>query len=200
MNLRKMLNPMTFVRLCLLLLGLSVLFAGTAPVAIAADKKDDGPVIAVLDVQRVMREAAAAKSIRDAVEAKRKVFEAEIETERKSLKDEDEKLRQQQAVLAPEALNQRRRELERRYAELRRRADQASAVLNKAVNTAMRTLRQEMATVLAGLMKEKDINITLARSAVLVFDEQLNVTADVLARLDKRLPKIEVTVEQPAGN
>jgi len=172
----------------------------TAATAQTADKAADAPVIAVLDVQKVMRDSAAAKSIRAAVEAQRQTFEGEIEAERSAIKADDDRLRQQQTVLAPEALTQRRRELERRYADLRRRADQAGGVLNRAVNTAMRTLRQEMATVLAELMKEQDINITLARSAVLVFDEQLNVTEIVLARLDQRLPTIEVKIEEPTGN
>ena len=186
-------------RWCWVAVVLSAL-CGSVAAAQTAEKAADAPIIAVLDVQKVMRESAAAKSIRAAVEAKRQTFEGEIEAERNAIKADDDKLRQQQTVLAPEALSQRRRDLERRYAELRRRADQAGGILNRAVNTAMLTLRQEMATVLAELMKEQDINITLARSAVLVFDEQLNVTEIVLARLDKRLPTVEVKIEQPTAN
>lgn len=191
-------------RRCLLAVGLVALLvpgpAGAAEKAADKATKVENPVIAVLDVQRVLRDSAAGKSIRAAVEGRRKKIEGEIEAERTELKDADAKLRQQQTVLAPEALNQRRRDLERRYSELRRKADKASGMMNKAVNTAMHTLRQEMANVLARLMKEKDINITLARSAVLIFDEKLNVTNEVLARLDKLLPKVDVTFEEPAAN
>ena len=42
----------------------------------------DGPVIAVLDVQQVLRRAVAAKRIRKVMEARRKIFEEEISEER----------------------------------------------------------------------------------------------------------------------
>ena len=38
-----------------------------------------------------------------------------------------QQLRQQRSILAPDAVTQKQRELERRYAELRRKAEQAAA-------------------------------------------------------------------------
>jgi Skp family chaperone for outer membrane proteins len=54
-----------------------------------------------------------------------------------------------------------------------------------------------MAKVLAALMKERKITITLARKAVLVFDQRLNVTDEVLRRLDKSLPTIALDFKNP---
>ena len=64
--------------------------------------------------------------------------------------------------------------------------------MNRALAGATRALRKEMAKVLAEIMKERKITITLARKAVLVFDQRLNITEDVLKRLDKNLPTIAV--------
>jgi Skp family chaperone for outer membrane proteins len=49
-------------------------------------------------------------------------------------------------------------------------------------------------------MKERKITLTLARKAVLVFDQRLSVTEDVLKRLDKRLPTVKVDFKRSTAN
>ncbi len=157
----------------------------------------DGPIIAVLDVQQVLRRAAAAKGIREVLEARRKKFEKEISEERLQLQGEENQLRKQSTILSPEAMSNKRRVLENKVSDLRRKAEQKRGVLNRAFNGATRELRQEIAKVLADLMKERNITITLARKAVLVFDQRLNVTEEVLKRLDKNLPNVKIDIRNP---
>ena len=152
----------------------------------------DGPIIAVLDVQQVLRRAVAAKRIRKVMEAKRKIFEEEISEERLQLQGEENQFRKQSTILSPEAMNNKRRVLENKVSDLRRKAEQKRGILNRAFNGATRELRQEIAKVLADLMKERNITITLARKAVLVFDQRLSVTEEVLKRLDKNLPNVKI--------
>ena len=160
----------------------------------------DDPIIAVLDVQQVLRRGAAAKGIRLAMEARRKAFEAEIAAERQQIQAEEQQLRKQSTILSPEASNEKRRLLEIKISDFRRKAEQRRGILNRAFTSATRVLRKEMATVLAELMKERKITLTLARKAVLVFDQRLSVTEDVLKRLDKRLPTVKVDFKRPAAN
>ena len=160
----------------------------------------DGLVIAVLDVQQVLRRAKAAKGIRVAMEARRKAFEEEIAKERRALKVAEQQLRKQSTILSPEAINDKRRLLENNISDLRRRAEQKRGILNRAFNGATQKLRQEIAKILAALMKEQNITITLARKAVLVFDHRLNVTEEVLKRLDKNLSKIKIDFKKLDNN
>lgn len=159
----------------------------------------DDAVIAVLDVQQVLRRAAAAKGIRLAMEARRKAFEAEIAAERQTIRVEERRLRKQSTILSPEASNEKRRVLENKISDFRRRAEQRRGILNRAFTAATRLLRQEVATVLAELMKERKITLTLARKAVLVFDQRLSVTDEILKRLDQRLPNVKVNFNKPAA-
>ena len=160
----------------------------------AASKEADAKqlVIAVLDVQLVMRRAAAAKGINTAMEARRKAFEEEIAAEREVLKDEEQKLRKQGTILSPEAMNEKRRVLENKISDLRRKAEQRRGILNRAFTGATRKLRSEIAKVLAEIMSEREITLTLARKAVLVFDQRLSVTEEVLKRLDENMPNVTV--------
>ena len=157
----------------------------------------DSPVIAVLDVQQVLRRAVAAKRIRKLMEARRKEFDEEISEERLQLQGEENQLRKQSTILSPEAMNNKRRVLENKVSDLRRKAEQKRGILNRAFNGATRELRQEIAKVLADLMKERNITLTLARKAVLVFDQRLSVTEEVLKRLDKNLPNVKIDFKNP---
>lgn len=167
------------------------------PAASVAGPVAAGPVIAVLDVQQVLRRAVAAQAIRLAMDAKRKAFETDISAERKIIQAAEQKLRKQSTILSPEAINEKRRELENNVSDFRRKAEQRRGTLNRAFTGATRVLRNEMAKVLAALMKERKITITLARKAVLVFDQRLNVTDEVLRRLDKSLPTIALDFKNP---
>ena len=161
------------------------------------------PVVAVVDVQLILREAAAAKSVREAVEARRTAFERELDKVTQELRRAEEELRRQQGQLAGDELGNRKRELERRYGELRRRTEERRTELTEAYNVAMRQVRQEMARALAEVMKDRGVDISMSRAAVLVFDDKLDITREVVERLNRRLPKVEVRFEAtspPAQN
>jgi hypothetical protein len=57
-----------------------------------------------------------------------------------------------------------------------------------------------MARALAEIMNERRIDVSMSRTAVLIFDEKLDITQDVLARLNKRLPKVEVRFDPPPSS
>jgi len=180
--------------LCKWLAAAALALCAALPAAAAAQEARD-PAVAVLDVQRVLRDSSAAQSIRTSVDALRAREEEAIEAERQRILEDEKTLRKQETILAPEVLNRKRRDLEQRYAGLRRRAEQVNTALNQAVNEGMGRLRSEMAQVLGDVMQERSVNITLPRAAVLLFDPDLNITDDVLARLDERLPTIEVNLQ-----
>jgi outer membrane protein len=177
---------------------LAMLMASLLPVPGHAEA--DNPVVMVIDVELVLRDSAAAKAMRGTIDEKRKEYEALIDEERRKLKDEEDRLGQQKTILSPDVFAQRRRQLEADYSALRRKADQLRDALNGAVNGARIELRQAMASVVAELMKEKGVNMTLERRAVLLFDERLNMSDEVLARLDKQLPTVELKFREPPAN
>jgi Skp family chaperone for outer membrane proteins len=84
--------------------------------------------------------------------------------------------------------------LEQRYNDVRRQTEERRALLQEATKTAMSQLRQEMGTAIAEVMKAKGVELTLPRSAVLIFDNRLDITAEVVQLLNKRLPKVELNL------
>ncbi len=153
------------------------------------------PVLAVVDVQHVLSKATASRTAKKAIEARRAIYEKELDAHKKELKASREKLRKQQAILSPAALEKQKTELENRLKAVRRQTEERRGILNKALNSAMAELRKEMSYAVAAVMKERGIELTLPRSAVLVFDDRLNISEEVLARLNKRLPKLTLPLK-----
>lgn len=167
--------------------------AAGAPLPSQAQQADSGaPIVAVVDVQKVLSEAEASKQAKQAIESRRASYEQDLEKQKQQLQAGQEQLRKQRAVLAPEAFEQKRRELEQRFDDVRRQTEERRGLLQDAMNDAMNQLRKEMGVAIAEVMKAKGVEMTLPRSAVLVFDNRLDLTAEVLAELNKRLPKISL--------
>jgi len=176
-------------RTFLALLLLSAVAVGVLP-ARAAEQSP--MILAVVDVQRVLREAKASNQARDEIEARRTGYERDLEAQKTQLQTAQEQLQKQRAVLSPEAMEQRRQELEQRLNDLRRQTEERRSMLQDATNNVMNQLRQEMGGAIAEVMKSKGVELSLPRSAVLVFDNRLDITNDVLETLNKRLPKVDV--------
>lgn len=150
------------------------------------------PVIGVVDVRKVLTSANAAQGIHKSVEAKRKEFEAELERQKTELQQAEEQLRRQQTILAPDAMQQKRADLERQVSEVRRQTQQRRELLTQVFNDAMRRLRVEVQKSVGAVMQARGVTLALPRSAVLIFDEQLNITEEVIEHLNGRIPEVRV--------
>src|ERR1700733_14409619 len=83
-----------------------------------AEPAPPSPVIVVVDMTQIMREAKAAKDVQSQVEAAMNVYSklvAQRETDLKNLRDE---LERQRTVLAPDVFNVRSQDYQQRYAAL----------------------------------------------------------------------------------
>ncbi|MEQ9641042.1 MAG: OmpH family outer membrane protein [Alphaproteobacteria bacterium] len=192
--------PRALARLipCLILLA-----ALTAPAAAQQAKNalpEDAkisPIIGVVDVQEVLRDSSAAKGLRQAAEAKGKSLEAGLNKQREEVKAREQQLRQQQTILSPAAFDQKRQELESYVNNLRREAEVSRAQINQVFNGAMAQVNDELRKSVVVIMEKRGVAMTLPRSAVLVFDQRMNLTKEVTELLNQRLPSVKVDFNKP---
>lgn len=157
------------------------------------------PSIGILDVQKVMRTSKAATSIRSQVEKLRKRYQADLKREEDALRKENEELGRQRAILSPEAFNERRKAFEQRAGQAQRKVQSLRRDLDQAVNTAMLKVRRAMIEESAKIAERRKINIIIPKSLAVLSAKNLDVTTEILARLDKRLPSVSVEVKPGAG-
>lgn len=172
-----------------------VTFAAPAVFAQDAPKTDlKAPVIAVVDVQRIMQESNASKGVSKAFESLRETYQKEISALEDKLRKSEEELRKQQTVLAPDALAGKRRDFEKQVGEVQKTVQSRKRALETALNEAMGVVHKNMVEIVADVARERGANLVLARQQFVLVDTQLDVTDTVMERVNKKLPQVALNV------
>ena len=149
-------------------------------------------VAAVIDYQRILRDAAAARSIRDQIEARRKSYQDEISKQEQQLHEEDKAFAKQRSLLTPEAFAEKRREFEQRVADVQKLVQERRRALDNASVAALNEVKKALIEVVTSIADERGFNLVLPTSDVLFFARKIDLTDEVLAKLDARLPNVRV--------
>ena len=147
-------------------------------------------VIAIVEIQAVMRESKAAQSIQAQVEAKRSEYQAEISAEETLLRDLEQQLVRQRSVLSPDVYAERRREFESDVAAVQRIVVDRRRELAQAYAAGMRQIQVEISQIISEIASERSITIVLPEAQTLFVDNKLRISREVLRRLDERIPEL----------
>ena len=153
--------------------------------------------IMVVDVQSLLQNSKAAKMVRDQIEQKRAEYAKEISHQEEVLRQERDTLQRQQATLSPEALNQKGREFQAKVNDLDRNVQSKRQALEKSNADALQRIQQSMLRIITQIAKQRKANLVFQRSELVLFDQQFDVTDQVLQKLDEELPSLTVTFAQP---
>ena len=172
------------------ILSLLAFLAVAAPPATA--QAVPSPSIGVLDVRLILRESNAAKSLQPQIDKLLSGFQQDISNRESALRKAEQVLLGQRSILAPEAFNQRRRQFEERAKKAQREVQTRKRALDRAVAVAKNKIRVAMFEIAKDVANEKKINIVLAKSGVLMSKKELEITAETMKRLNKKLPSVKV--------
>jgi outer membrane protein len=159
----------------------------------AAAQKLPATVAAVIDYQRILRDAAAARSIREQIETRRKVYQEEISKEEQRLHAADKEFAKQRSVLSPEAFAEKRREFEQDVAEVQRMVQERRRELDRMSAAALNQVKEALIEIVTSIAEERGFNLVVPSSEVLFFSRSLDLTEEVLAKLDARLPQVRLS-------
>lgn len=183
-------------RLALMLfLGLALfLTGGTAGVADAKDALPT-PVVAVIDVQRILEESLAAKSVQRQLESQRAKFQAEISDEEQSLRRAEGELTKSRDTVRPEIYADKEQQLRQRFLSVERHVQAKRKTLDQSFTDSMNVVRKNLLDIVGVLAHERGANLVVVKQQVLWSDKGMDITDEVLARLNKALPQVAVKVE-----
>jgi len=184
-----------FAAVLALILGIAVGWYGPSS-ALAAEKS---AVIGVVDVQVILREATAMKSIQKQVEQKRGQFQTEISAQEKRLRDLEQELKRQQSILAADVFETKRRDFEAQVGSVQRDVQERRRVLDQAYNDGLKAVQKELTEIIAAIAKERGFNLVLPSMQTLYSDATMAVTDEALKRLNQRLPDVALKFNTAAG-
>lgn len=185
--------------LAALAVGASLALSVALPVPAAAqDNQRLLAKIAILDVERVLTQSEAGKNALKQITDQRKRYQDEISKAEDQLRTEERDLVQSRATLAAEAFDEKRRAFERKVQDTQRMVQQRSSTIDGMMRNAREQIGKAALAALQELIKERGFNVVLDRKQIVATDPALEVTDEVLARVNKRLPSIKV--EAAAAN
>ncbi|HEY4134192.1 MAG TPA: OmpH family outer membrane protein [Alphaproteobacteria bacterium] len=175
----------------LLLVGLLAAVATTAPAQAQSMN------IAVVDIQLIMRDSLASKSVTSQIEKQRATYQADITKQENDLRNAEQELNKQRTIVSPEAFAERRRAFEQRVGNLQRDVQNRKRDLDKSLNDAMRTVQTALLDVIGGLVTERKFTLVLIKSQTVYNQPDMEVTQEVLKRLNAKLSSVKVVLPAP---
>jgi Skp family chaperone for outer membrane proteins len=173
-------------------LALFICLCAAAPAAAQTPSTGDGTVIIVVDLQRILREAAAVQALQQQLGNAREAFQAEIRQREEELRRLDQELARERPTLPPEVYTERRQDLAEQLAALQSAVQERRRQLDQAMNEGMRQVQSELLPVLQQITEEHGADLMLAKTSIVLVRPELEVTDDALARLNARLPTVTV--------
>lgn len=189
---------------------MAMLFALVAPIGgafgqqAADDKKPDAAlpqaVVGVIDFQRVVKESAAGRSVRDQMDTRRTTLQKEIKSIRQELETARSALSTREPGLSEAEFSEKRQAMRKRVGELQGIVQSRKREMDAMFNYGMGQIDIALIAILKELAEERGINLILnagrGRGLVLFAEKRIVITDEALRRLNARLPTVELTAAE----
>lgn len=148
--------------------------------------------VAVVDVPKVLKDSTAAKGAIEMLQAKRNSFQKEIDQKEQELRKKAAELEKQKSVLSAEAFKKKQDLFQKDVAAVQQSVQQKRASLEATYNASLKQVRDQIIQIIAELAKEKRFDLAVPSAQVLYAQSQIDISKEVLTRLNQRLPKVKV--------
>jgi outer membrane protein len=171
-----------------------VTLGGTPPPARGAQNAP--MVIAVVDLQVILRDSKAAVGARAALDKQGKAFQADITKQESALQTEGQQLEQQRASMTAEDFRKKSEQFQQKVNAARQSAALRRQQLQQMEQTAMNQVQGALNSTVADVAKTRSISLVLVKQAVLYNLPAFDITTEVLQKLDARLPSVKLTANK----
>jgi len=148
--------------------------------------------IIVMSIEDIRRNAVAVQNIREQIAGFRKEFQTDIQKEESALRSANQELAKKRAILSPEAFAKERRDFEQRVIGVQKLVQKRKRQLDQAQVEAMLVVEKNMNQIVADIAQARSASLVLRRTQTVLVARNLDVTAEVLERLNKELVKVPV--------
>ncbi|MDO9489936.1 MAG: OmpH family outer membrane protein [Sphingomonadaceae bacterium] len=184
--------------------AIAALALGTSSLSTAALAQAAAPApaasIIVVDMARVASDSAAGKSGQTQLKTKLDSLQARGKTLSDSLRTEEETLlkARQTNTMAPEAFQAKVKDLQTKQNNARTELGNREQELQRSNAFVNQQIFNAVGPIIQTVMRERGATVVLARDAALAVAPALDVTAEVIRRLDAALPRVNATAPAAA--
>ncbi|HEY1503490.1 MAG TPA: OmpH family outer membrane protein [Stellaceae bacterium] len=158
------------------------------------------PVIITVDVQQILRDSLVAKDVQAQMDQRTDRYTKEVTDQENELQKTQEELEKERSTLASDAFNTKMRDFQRSYDALDNRVQATRQALQQSYNDAMTKVENTALQIISDVAAERKANLVVAKAAVLFEAPELDITQEVIKRLDVKLPQVQLATPQIAPN
>jgi len=151
--------------------------------------------IAIVDLNLVLSDSKSAKDATKQFEKIQKSMEKDIVESDKKMLEERNKLIEQQSVIAPEAFEIKAKDYEKKLQNYQVDKQKKLRNLEGVLQNVRNEILENVKPILEDLSMELGVTVILEKNSVLLNANNMDITENVIKRLNKELPKIKVSLD-----
>ena len=145
-----------------------------------------------LDFKYIIDQSVAGKKTNQALKNELDQGVKKLKTKEQQLQKEEKEIIQQKKLLSPEEYKKKISSLREKVTSLQKERDKVIQSISTKRNNARKKLLNELNPIVKNYMAEKNIRLILDKKSVLLGDEKLDITKDILEILNKKLKSINL--------
>ncbi|MDA9231558.1 OmpH family outer membrane protein [Rickettsiales bacterium] len=152
--------------------------------------------IAVVDVDEILKNSLAMNNIESQMSKKESYFQKDIDKNKMILEKRASNIESKKAVMSESALKKEGQKIMQELNNLQKEAVKKQKLLKKGYVESLAKIDQKIKKILDDISNEKNIDIILPSSALASYKDHLDISAEVLKRLNKELKTVKVNFER----
>ena len=148
---------------------------------------------ATIDLEYILKNSLAAKGVLSELNNNKKSYQLEIEQKNKSLEKEYNNLKKQASVLSEEVIKSKEKKLMNNIQKLEQSVQKKQKKLQSDYLKTLAIIEQEIIAIVKKLAQKNSYNMVITKSNLLYYDDNLNISDQVVKILNKKLPKIKLS-------
>ena len=182
-------------------------FIGFAPVSSAqtdistpsAEKSMEVKRIALVDIGGVLRAADANNRVRELLDGQRAIFQEEFRAIEVDLQQSERDLLAKRELMAKDEYDKLVTEFQARVSSVQKEIQYKRQSIDNAYQKALSDIRGLAIEVITKIASEREVDLILNRDSSVIFLPHLNISDEVLTRLNERTKnaRIEVEIKKP---
>lgn len=151
--------------------------------------------IGVLDVEKIVKESAAMRDIQNKISKKQDEYQKEVTKKQNELEADQKRIEGKKNVLSKDAMEKETNAFEKKIDDLKSFVDKKQNSLKKASLDSMGKINDKIKEIISDISKEKNLDAIVPSSQTLYYKDELDVSDEVLKRLNKKITKVDVKFE-----
>ena len=195
-------TPINLLILMMAFVGFApVSFAQTEATPLAAEKSMEVKRIALVDLDGILRAADANNRVRELLDGQRAKFQEEFREIEVNLQQSERDLLAKRELMSKDEYEKLVTAFQARVSSVQKEIQYKRQSIDNAYQKALSDIRKLAIEVITKIASEREIDLILNRDSSVIFLPHLNISDEVLSRLNERTKnaRIEVEIKKPVA-